>query len=94
MVADKRSYGVWRLGLCRLDGCQADWPALVAVSVLSQFLNPRGSFDIFGCKNLIFSGFESAKIHILPILKVPKTFLERYLFKNLVPLCQWVLVSK
>ena len=75
----QRSYGVWKLGLCRLDGCQADWPALVAVSVLSQFLNPRGS--------LIFSGFESTKIHILAIFKLPKTFLEGHLFGNLVPLC-------
>ena len=37
-------------------------------------------------KILIFSGFESTKIHILTIFKVPKTFLEGHLFGNMVPL--------
>ena len=44
------------------------------------------NLDIFGFKNLIFSGFESAKIYFFAILKVPKTFLVVHHFGNLVPL--------
>ena len=54
---------------------------------LGFFGSNFSNLDIFGRKNLIFSGFESAKIHILAIFKVPKTFLEGHLFENLVPLC-------
>ena len=45
------------------------------------------NFDIFGRKNLFFSGFESAKICFFALFKVPKTFFEGHLFGNLVPLC-------
>jgi len=41
---------------------------------LELFGSNFSDLDIFGRKNLIFSGFKSAKIHILAILKVLKTF--------------------